>query len=97
MPVVESFTLDHNKVIAPYVRVAGSEKHALGSVVEKYDLRLLQPNVDAIPTAALHTLEHLLAFGLPKDVANVVLFLASPLSSYMTGQAINVTGGMTMH
>ncbi|GGH11494.1 SDR family NAD(P)-dependent oxidoreductase [Paenibacillus segetis] len=31
------------------------------------------------------------------DVANVVLFLASPLSSYMTGQAINVTGGMTMH
>ncbi|KJB87517.1 oxidoreductase [Paenibacillus sp. E194] len=32
-----------------------------------------------------------------QDVANVVLFLASPLSSYMTGQAINVTGGMTMH
>ncbi|WP_307565336.1 S-ribosylhomocysteine lyase [Pantoea anthophila] len=64
MPVVESFTLDHNKVIAPYVRVAGNEKHAPGSVAEKYDLRLLQPNVDAIPTAALHTLEHLLAFGL---------------------------------
>jgi Dehydrogenases with different specificities (related to short-chain alcohol dehydrogenases) len=33
----------------------------------------------------------------PSDVANVVLFLASPLSSYMTGQAINVTGGMTMN
>lgn len=33
----------------------------------------------------------------PRDVANVVLFLASPLASYMTGQAINVTGGMTMH
>lgn len=33
----------------------------------------------------------------PADVANVVLFLASPLSSYMTGQAINVTGGMTMN
>jgi len=32
-----------------------------------------------------------------QDIANVVLFLASPLSSYMTGQAINVTGGMTMH
>ncbi|EPY09168.1 short-chain dehydrogenase/reductase sdr [Paenibacillus alvei TS-15] len=32
-----------------------------------------------------------------QDVANVVLFLASPLSSYMTGQAINITGGMTMH
>ncbi|WP_390289281.1 SDR family oxidoreductase [Brenneria goodwinii] len=33
----------------------------------------------------------------PQDVANVVAFLASPLSSYMTGQALNVTGGMTMH
>lgn len=33
----------------------------------------------------------------PEDVANVALFLASGLSSYMTGQGINVTGGMTMH
>lgn len=35
--------------------------------------------------------------ALPSDVANVALFLASPLASYMTGQAINVTGGMTMN
>ena len=35
--------------------------------------------------------------GQPQDVANVVLFLASDLSSYLTGQAINITGGMTMH
>jgi sorbitol-6-phosphate 2-dehydrogenase len=31
------------------------------------------------------------------DVANVVVFLASEQSSYMTGQAINVTGGQEMH
>jgi sorbitol-6-phosphate 2-dehydrogenase len=31
------------------------------------------------------------------DVANVMVFLASDESSYMTGQAINVTGGQTMH
>jgi len=30
------------------------------------------------------------------DVANVVVFLASDESSYMTGQAINVTGGQQM-
>jgi sorbitol-6-phosphate 2-dehydrogenase len=32
-----------------------------------------------------------------QDVANVMVFLASDESSYMTGQAINVTGGQEMH
>ncbi|MGC8826735.1 MAG: sorbitol-6-phosphate dehydrogenase [Anaerolineae bacterium] len=32
-----------------------------------------------------------------EDVTNVVVFLASDYSSYMTGQAINVTGGQEMH
>ena len=31
-----------------------------------------------------------------QDVANVVVFLASERSSYMTGQALNVTGGQEM-
>jgi len=31
--------------------------------------------------------------ALPTDVANVVLFLVSDKSSYMTGQSLNVTGG----
>jgi len=34
--------------------------------------------------------------GLPEDVANVALFLASELSSYVTGQTINVCGVMAM-
>tara|TARA_B100000700_G_scaffold56741_1_gene61258 strand:+ start:756 stop:1505 length:750 start_codon:yes stop_codon:yes gene_type:complete len=32
--------------------------------------------------------------GEPKDIANTSLFLASDLSSYITGQVINVCGGM---
>jgi 3-oxoacyl-[acyl-carrier protein] reductase len=34
--------------------------------------------------------------GLPEDVANVVLFLASDLSGYVTGQVIAVDGGLAM-
>ena len=35
-------------------------------------------------------------FGLPDDVANVVLFLAGPASAYMTGQVLSISGGMVM-
>ncbi|WP_373893782.1 SDR family NAD(P)-dependent oxidoreductase [Virgibacillus sp. CBA3643] len=35
--------------------------------------------------------------GRPEDIANVAVFLASHFSDYMTGQGINVTGGMTMN
>ena len=34
--------------------------------------------------------------GTPQDIANVVAFLASEESSYITGQTINVNGGMLM-
>lgn len=33
--------------------------------------------------------------GLPDDVANLALFLASPMSDYITGQVICVDGGLT--
>ncbi|HHV59897.1 MAG TPA: 3-oxoacyl-[acyl-carrier-protein] reductase [Clostridiaceae bacterium] len=35
-------------------------------------------------------------FGTPEDVANVVGFLASSLSDYITGQVINIDGGLVM-
>ncbi|ADL12543.1 3-oxoacyl-[acyl-carrier-protein] reductase [Acetohalobium arabaticum] len=35
-------------------------------------------------------------FGTPEDVANVVSFLASSKADYITGQVINVAGGMVM-
>ena len=33
-------------------------------------------------------------FGTPQDIANIVCFLCSELSEYITGQTINVDGGM---
>ena len=35
-------------------------------------------------------------YGKPEDVARVVLFLSSPLSDYVTGQQLNVSGGMVI-
>jgi 3-oxoacyl-[acyl-carrier protein] reductase len=36
------------------------------------------------------------SYGTPDDVANCVLFLVSNMSRYITGQVINVDGGMVM-
>ncbi|UCF50476.1 MAG: 3-oxoacyl-ACP reductase FabG [Thermoplasmatales archaeon] len=35
--------------------------------------------------------------GTPKDIANTCLFLASNLSDYITGETINVNGGLYIH
>ncbi|MDU0327772.1 S-ribosylhomocysteine lyase [Microbacterium sp. KSW2-21] len=61
MADVESFTLDHTAVLAPYVRLIGTESGPRGDVISNFDLRLVQPNEQEIPTAGLHTIEHLLA------------------------------------
>ncbi|KRL04825.1 S-ribosylhomocysteine lyase [Liquorilactobacillus oeni] len=61
MAKVESFTLDHTAVKAPYVRLITVEKGKKGDQISNYDLRLVQPNENAIPTAGLHTIEHMLA------------------------------------
>lgn len=58
---VASFDLDHTRVRAPYVRLAGLYTGPQGDIISKFDLRLVQPNQAEIPTAPLHTIEHLLA------------------------------------
>lgn len=72
MAKVESFSLDHNKVKAPYVRLAGTEEHLTGAKIQKYDLRFLQPNHDALPTSAVHTLEHFLAIHMRDELEGLI-------------------------
>ena len=59
--IVESFELDHTAVKAPYVRLISEEKGPKGDIITNFDIRFVQPNEDSIPTAGLHTIEHLLA------------------------------------
>jgi len=50
-----------------------------------------------IPAAQLEERISKIPFGYaadPQDIANVVLFFCSPLSDYVTGQLINVSGGL---
>ena len=58
---VESFSLDHTRVLAPYVRLIGVEHGPHGDAISNFDIRLVQPNEAEIPTAGLHTIEHTLA------------------------------------
>lgn len=72
MEKVESFKLDHNKVKAPYVRKCCVLDGLMGDKVSKFDLRFLQPNVEAFGTAAIHGLEHLLATYLREELENII-------------------------
>ena len=46
--------------------------------------------------SALLTQIPMARLGQPEEVAKVILFLASDLASYLTGQVIHITGGMGM-
>ncbi|MDU6294710.1 S-ribosylhomocysteine lyase [Clostridium celatum] len=72
MEKVESFELDHRKVKAPYVRKCCLLNGPKGDEVTKFDIRFLQPNKEAFGTAAMHGLEHLLAFELRKNLDGII-------------------------
>ncbi len=69
---VASFSLDHTKVNAPYVRLAGKKVGPKGDVVSKFDVRFAQPNMEFMPTGAIHTLEHLMAEYIRDELADVI-------------------------
>ena len=72
MADVESFTLDHTAVRAPYVRLIAVEHGPKGDAISNFDVRFVQPNEGEIPTAGLHTIEHLLASVLRDHIDGVI-------------------------
>ena len=79
-----------NAVCPGYVRTSMQERE----VAWEAELRGVTPDqvrqfyIDDTPLGRLEE---------PEDVARVMVFLASEAASFMTGQAINVTGGSWMH
>jgi len=69
---VESFSLDHTKVRAPYVRIAGNKNGPVGDTVTKFDVRFCQPNEEFMETGAIHTLEHLMAEYIRDELEGVI-------------------------
>ena len=72
MNKVESFELDHRKVKAPYIRKCCLLNGPQGDLVTKFDIRFLQPNKEAFGTAAMHGLEHLLAYELRNNLEGII-------------------------
>jgi 2-hydroxycyclohexanecarboxyl-CoA dehydrogenase len=57
------------------------------------------PMLRALPEKHLEAFKRAIPmrrFGQPQDVANAILFFASDLSDYVTGQTLSVSGGLTM-
>ncbi len=69
MPLLDSFTVDHTKMIAPAVRVAKRMKTPSGDDITVFDLRFCEPNKDKLSSKGIHTLEHLFA-GFMRDHLN---------------------------
>jgi NAD(P)-dependent dehydrogenase (short-subunit alcohol dehydrogenase family) len=63
-----------------YVQLAQAEGVTLNEFREKFERQLTA----RIPLGRM---------GTPEDIANLVLFLVSDLSSYITGQAVDICGG----
>lgn len=70
--IVESFTMDHTKVQAPFVRKCGVIETPKGDIITKFDLRFTQPNQESMPTGAIHAIEHLLAGFIREELSDIV-------------------------
>jgi NAD(P)-dependent dehydrogenase (short-subunit alcohol dehydrogenase family) len=65
-----------------------SKSKKLGITVEEFRVDEYKKLITMVPLGRM---------GRVEDIANLILFLVSDQADYMTGQAINITGGHLMH
>ena len=96
MPLLDSFKVDHTKMIAPAVRVAKKIKTPSGDKITVYDLRFTIPNEEQIKEKAIHTLEHLFAgfIRVYLNSANIEIIDISPMGC-RTGFYMSLIGEPT--
>lgn len=88
---LQCFTKTLARQLAPYgVRVNSVSPGIIDTPMVRGPFSAEDANAfaDAVPLARL---------GTPEDIANAVVFLLSDASSYITGQAIHVNGGLRMY
>ncbi len=93
MPMLDSFMVDHTRMIAPAVRVAKKMKTPCGDTITVFDLRFYRPNIEKMGEKGTHTLEHLFA-GFIRDHLNsddVEIIDVSPMGC-RTGFYMSVMG-----
>jgi 3-oxoacyl-[acyl-carrier protein] reductase len=74
----------------------GSRNITVNTVAPGFVETDMTKDMDEAQRAALSSQIPLARLGEPEDIASAVVFLASPGGSYITGETINVNGGMYM-
>lgn len=77
----------HSKQYPEALRLTSHKRNILLSVLVVSIFQVLSPLCAQIPMGRM---------GKPEEIADAALFLASDLSTYVTGAAIEVTGGFGM-